>query len=562
MDEIKNPEEEFENWMCRNKNRHGESYSMQTVRNIVFALKTFPERYDLPDHITPNCFTYKTLDTFEPLSQVIINSPRPETLSEVEKYTLWQAIDQYKIYLHQTNQRRMEIIGGRRYWLYSPGKGAHRWEEFYMNGVMAIWYDDLGDLGYYDTKEAIRTALRQQYGDLDYRQTRLWLWNFANVIADGDVVYVKKGRKEILGRGIVTSEYIFDAARSEFRHIRRVNWTHKGDWEHPGLSTTSLLSDITLNKEYIEKLESLFMGDSEFTEVDNEPIIKYLKYTKNDLLSEVYIDENRYNTITGLIMRKKNVILQGAPGVGKTFVAQRLAFSLMGEKNTSRIKVVQFHQSYSYEDFIMGYRPDGDGFRLVEGPFYQFCKHAAEEDEVPYFFIIDEINRGNLSKIFGELLMLIEYDKRGEKHAINLLYKNELFYVPANIYIIGMMNTADRSIAMIDYALRRRFAFFDIEPAFSSEGFKMQQKVINNDKFDRLILAVQELNTAICLEPSLGEGFRIGHSYFCPEAIDIIDDIWLTGVVQYELMPMIKEYWFDNQPEIKKWEAKLFNAIK
>ncbi|MCL1826684.1 MAG: AAA family ATPase, partial [Candidatus Cloacimonetes bacterium] len=387
-------------------------------------------------------------------------------------------------------------------------------------------------------------------------------WNFANVIADGDVVYVKKGRQEILGRGIVTSDYIYDAARSEFRHMRRVNWTHKGNWDHPGLSTTSLLSDITLNKEYIFKLESLFMGDSEFTEVDNEPIIKYLKYTKTDLLSEVYMDEARYNTITGLIMRKKNVILQGAPGVGKTFVAQRLAFSIMGEKNTSRIKVVQFHQSYSYEDFIMGYRPDGTGFRLVEGPFYQFCKLAAEEDEVPYFFIIDEVNRGNLSKIFGELLMLIEYDKRGEKNAITLLYKDELFYVPANVFIIGMMNTADRSIAMIDYALRRRFAFFDIEPAFSSEGFKMQQKVINNEKFDRLIAVIQELNTAIALDPSLGEGFRIGHSYFCPDNIEKIDDLWLSGVVQYEMMPMIKEYWFDNQPEQKKWETKLFNAIK
>ncbi|GHV36835.1 hypothetical protein FACS1894187_12170 [Synergistales bacterium] len=164
------------------------------------------------------------------------------------------------------------------------------------------------------------------------------------------------------------------------------------------------------------------------------------------------------------------MILQGAPGVGKTFAAKRLAFSIIGKEDDRRVKIVQFHQSYSYEDFVMGYRPDGRGFCLAEGPFYQFCKIAEkDDDDRPYFFIIDEINRGNLSKIFGELLMLIENDKRGEKNALRLLYKDEDFFVPENVHIIGMMNTADRSLAMIDYALRRRFVFFDMEPAFDSD---------------------------------------------------------------------------------------------
>src|SRR5690606_15724032 len=204
-------------------------------------------------------------------------------------------------------------------------------------------------------------------------------------------------------------------------------------------------------------------------------------------------------------------ILLGAPGVGKTFAAERLAYSIMGKKDKSRVQVVQFHQSYSYEDFIMGYRPSENGFSIVKGPFYEFCKKA-EPDDRPYFFIIDEINRGNLSKIFGELLMLIENDKRGKE--LRLLYEDEQFSVPENVFIIGMMNTADRSLAMIDYALRRRFAFFEFEPAFESLGFKEYQNEVGNEKFDSLIQTVIAMNIEIADDAALGSGFRIGHSYF------------------------------------------------
>lgn len=236
-------------------------------------------------------------------------------------------------------------------------------------------------------------------------------------------------------------------------------------------------------------------------------------YTKKDFLSEVYMSENQYDRLSGVLLNKMNLILQGAPGVGKTFTAKRLAYSLMGEKDDSRIEFVQFHQNYSYEDFVMGYRPSGDSYELKYGIFYQFCKKAENQPDKKFFFIIDEINRGNLSKIFGELLMLIEKDYRGTK--ATLAYNGMPFSVPKNLYIVGMMNTADRSLAMIDYALRRRFSFFEMAPAFESKGFKEYQHSLDNRTFNELISEIVKLNGEISRDKSLGKGFCIGHSYFC-----------------------------------------------
>lgn len=308
-----------------------------------------------------------------------------------------------------------------------------------------------------------------------------------------------------------------------------------------------------------DKNNTPLVNHNPLSDNDDKPQIDNNDYSETMFLEEVYMTPEKYATLVGLLRRKKNIILQGAPGVGKTFAAKRLAFSIMGKKDTERVKVIQFHQSYSYEDFIMGYRPNGENFSLSEGPFYSFCKLAKGDSEHPYFFIIDEINRGNLSKIFGELLMLIEADKRGDKHAIQLLYKDELFSVPENVYIIGMMNTADRSLAMIDYALRRRFTFFDMEPAFQSQGFRKRQVEIRNSKFSSLILCVEALNTAIAEDTSLGIGFRIGHSYFCTD--DIIDNIWLRSVVDYELIPLLNEYWFDEPSKIEEWSARLRSTL-
>ena len=282
------------------------------------------------------------------------------------------------------------------------------------------------------------------------------------------------------------------------------------------------------------------------------------KYTKENFLKDVYISEEKYDKLVTVLKRKKNIILQGAPGVGKTFLAKRLAYSIMGEKDDEHINFIQFHQNYSYEDFVMGYKPIKEGFELKYGIFYNFCQKATKNPDKDYFFIIDEINRGNLSKIFGELLMLIEADYRDEK--ATLAYDGLDFSVPKNLHIIGMMNIADRSLAMIDYALRRRFSFFDIEPAFDSEGFSNYQKEFSNKTFNELIEKIKKLNEAIAQDQSLGKGFCIGHSYFCNAEECTLE--WMKNIVEFDIFPMLSEYWFDDESKLNEWKDILYGVFE
>lgn len=331
------------------------------------------------------------------------------------------------------------------YWLYAPGQNATRWEEFYRQGIMALGWGETGDARQFASREALKEKLRLQWDQPDSTMSNssLAIWQMLHEMKKGDVVFAKQGRHKIIGRGIVASDYEFvdDDSVEGYAHQRKIKWTHQGVWAYPKENAPmKTLTDMTAYTGIVESLNSLFLHEDEeelSEEEEHEP--SYPAYSPEDFLADVYMSREDYLTLVNLLRKKKNVILQGAPGVGKTYAAKRLAYSMMGAKDQSRVAVVQFHQSYSYEDFIMGFRPRANGFELTQGVFYTFCKKAQDDPDKEYFFIIDEINRGNLSKIFGELFMLIESDKRGGM-GLQLLYANERFSVPENVRIILVWN--------------------------------------------------------------------------------------------------------------------------
>lgn len=317
---------------------------------------------------------------------------------------------------------------------------------------------------------------------------------------------------------------------------------------------------VTLMIDFGHFVKSYFENDYKEANVDNIDN-SFDKYSEDDFLNEVYLSHEEYESLCEVLEEKKNIILQGPPGVGKTFLAQRLAWSIIGEKNPNRIEKIQFHQSYSYEDFVEGFRPNVDGgFDLKEGLFLQFCNRIKNDTNSSnkYFLIIDEINRGSMSKILGELFMLIEPDKRGSDNSVKLLYSEKEFYVPENLYIIGTMNTADRSLALIDYALRRRFAFFDIKPAF--KFMKENKSMFSKSPEKDLVENIMELNNEI--ENDLDKGCKIGHSYFC--SLDKSNDKLkkCKSIIEYEIVPLLNEYWYDDDDKVDKWTNKLRKSFE
>ena len=445
------------------------------------------------------------------------------------------------------------------HWLYTPGEGAARWEEFRTAGIMALNWDRVGDLASFPDKESLLDALYTHYGDWGGRPRKAAdsVWDYIHAMKPGDIVYVRRSFNEIVGRGVVRSDYRYDEDRSSFRAVRDVEWTHVGSWPLEQRIGRLMLQRLTENTKYTpDQLNALIgiedshssasvderRGNNDLDEADEH-------YTSADFLDEVFLRPEDVEQMLGLLRRKKNLILQGAPGTGKTFAAKRLAYALMGQTDDSRVEVVQFHQSTAYEDVVVGLRPTAEGgFAAAEGVFARFCRRAAADPGRDYVFIIDEINRANISKAFGELLMLIEAEHRGE--ALRLPVSGELLSVPKRLHIIGMMNTADRGLALIDYALRRRFAFFEMRPALDHPGFLRHVEAVGSSRLEALVDVVRRLNQRIAEDEALGPGFQIGHSYLCLPAAGPENpagtDADVTSVVRYELEPLVREYWFDN----------------
>jgi 5-methylcytosine-specific restriction protein B len=325
-----------------------------------------------------------------------------------------------------------------------------------------------------------------------------------------------------------------------------------------GLDLDQLTSHLDI---MIEKYKgALSVGGVSDIPATGEP--KGMSYAREDALKDVFVGSEAFDRIFDRLGKKKNIILQGPPGVGKTFFAQRLADAFVSTKDSDQVVAVQFHASYSYEDFVQGYRPNGKGgFERKDGVFFRFCRRAEEDPTRPYVIIIDEINRANLSKVFGELLMLIERDKRDEEYAVELAYstgEDRPFYVPSNVHIIGLMNTADRSLALVDYALRRRFAFFDIAPGFETSQFKefLTARGVSEDLIVHIRQELGKLNDTIRADRDLGAGFAIGHSFFCDLPKDELAEEAYNDVINDEIVPLLKEYWYEGS-QAEDWRLKL-----
>lgn len=445
----------------------------------------------------------------------------------------------------------------RRYWKIAPGRNAEEWPAMEHEGVIAVSWNqqDVGDLRNFANKSQLEAKYAAQFPELSEprRRSRVdQLWAFRE-IATGDVILANRGYSRIVGEGIVTGGYYYRPDHP-FPHARPVRWERRDEREieDQGPRWRPTVVPVTA-----EQYEALFDDEPPPqprepppTAPDEPPPLP--PYTLQDALKQVFLSNADLTRLVDLLQYKRNLVLQGPPGVGKTFVAAELAYLLLGARDEKRIRRVQFHPSYAYEDFVRGYRPVAGGFEYRDGPMLTFCEQARRDDR-PHVMIVDEINRGNLSKILGELMLLIESDKRDARWHVELAYTKPgepPFWMPPNVYLIGTMNTADRSIALVDYALRRRFVFATLSPAFSHGGFEqhLESRGVADALRAKIVTRITQLNAEIEKDTrNLGAGYVIGHSYFCQRAPrDVYDDAWYEQIVRCEIEPLLNEYWAEN----------------
>lgn len=558
-----------------------------------------------------------------------------------------------------------------KYWLYSAGEKSYKWDEFYKDGIMAIGWDYLGDLTKYSSQAEIADKITKEENKTQYPMNASKAnWEFAKDMQVGDIVYVKKGLQDaLIGRGIVKSDYIYDANRNEYKSIRKVEWTHNGiydvdfkvldikQWNQKTLTEISQskykdfclkIEDVFMKKQPEENSNSLqvniplnqilygppgtgktysvrqyitdIVGQNPGLKTDNEEqkinnAVKDLTWYSAIALSMYRNGKNNKYKVPNLQHQKiikafaatkeskkikatlwfqmQSHTSESSENVnnstkhppylfdktensewyltetGIKFVEENLSEQLefLNAKNSSRkiedfYKFITFHQSYSYEEFVEGIKPsinnDEDNatisYEYNRGIFKEICQQANSDPENNYLLIIDEINRGNISKIFGELITLIESDKRvisngerifentktqNEELVVTLPYTKSKFGVPINLYILGTMNTSDRSIASIDIALRRRFKFVEMMP----------KRELIADFGINFADVFENLNTKIKI--LLDRDHQIGHSYFIKTkyenaGIDELKTIWFS-----EILPLLNEYFYCDWEKLK-----------
>lgn len=325
------------------------------------------------------------------------------------------------------------------------------------------------------------------------------------------------------------------------------------------------------NLSFLEKGKYQLLNNDfeEDEDIDNENIIEQsiVKeiYNLEDLIKEgCFVEEEQLSKIISSLNRRKSIILQGPPGTGKTWLAKRLANIIVGYKNSNNIKAIQFHPNMSYEDFIRGYRPSGDGrLALIDGPFLEMINKARNDSQSNYVMVIEEINRGNPAQILGEMLTLLEVDKRTPTEALELTYRREHengIFIPNNLYVIGTMNLADRSLAMVDFALRRRFAFFYLAPNFDEKwlNYMIDKTKLSRKSLEKIRHVMNNLNQYIAKEEMLGNAFTIGHSYLTCDSVIPDAMSWYKDIIDSEIKPLLEEYWFDDNNKLDTALKKLF----
>ena len=439
------------------------------------------------------------------------------------------------------------------HWVIACGINSNQWDNFKNNNLIAIGWDNLGDLSKFKSKQEIFDKLKDERseGDPDPRNDALCCYDFVNSMKVNDLVFVKKGTSKLVAYGKIIGDYKYDENLSEYRNIRSVEWINIKENEIDPI-TGKTLTNFNKYPETVEKYLKLMANDNNKDLELNE-------------LKDTFFSEEFFNNIIDTLKVKKNIILQGPPGTGKTFISKKLAERITGKKEN--IFSIQFHQSYSYEEFVVGYKPNSEGnFALQKGSLIQVCERAKQNENENFVMFIDEINRANISKVFGELLSLIENDKRGPENAVKILYsENDInFYIPSNLYFICAMNTADRSLKMVDYALRRRFSFFEFKPEFDKPEFKnfLKDKNVNAKTIDRIVNNISKVNQQISDDNfELGDGYCIGHSYFCPKgnSSDSFGDQWYEQIIEYEIKPLINEYYFDKPDQAKELIDTLYD---